>query len=128
MPYKDPDDPRKKQVALRSSAKYYANNKKKVLQATYKNKREYRAKWIAFKATLKCAFCGENHPATLDFHHSDRTKKDNEVSTYTRQHQYARAMEEVKKCIVLCANCHRILHYKERMGLLKKKKPHRSGA
>ena len=128
MPYKDPDDPRRRQVALKSSAKYYANNKQKVLQATYKNKRQNREKWIAFKATLMCAFCKENHPATLDFHHSDPTKKDNEVSTYTRQHQYTRAMEEVKKCIVLCANCHRILHYKERMSLLKKKKPHRSGA
>ena len=30
-------------------------------------------------------------------------------------------IEEMKKCIVLCSNCHRILHYEERKENINKK-------
>ena len=129
MPYKDPNDPRKKQALRRGSAKHYQQNKVKVLLATYRRKQEEKKKWFEFKCSLRCAFCGQNHPATLDFHHEDPSKKDREVSYFVKNYQYKRAMEEVKKCLVLCANCHRILHFKEHFALKKKrKKPRRSGA
>jgi hypothetical protein len=116
-------------VLRRGSAKHYANNKEKVLRATQNNKRKNKKKWLEFKSTLACKFCGENHPAALDFHHEDPSQKDREVSYYVKNYQYARAMEEVKKCMVLCANCHRILHFNEHRTLKKRrKKPHRSGA
>ena len=37
MPYKDPNDPRRKESLRKGSAKYYANNKEKVQKLTYKN-------------------------------------------------------------------------------------------
>jgi hypothetical protein len=129
MPYKDLNDPRRRQALRRGSAKHYANNKAKVLKTTQNNKRKNKKKWLEFKSTLACKFCGENHPAALDFHHEDPSQKDREVSYYVKNYQYARAMEEVKKCMVLCANCHRILHFNEHQTLRKKrKKPRRSGA
>ena len=127
MPYKDPNDPRKKQALRRGSANHYKKNKLKVLIATYKRKKEEKEKWVAFKASLKCSYCDQNHPAALDFHHKDPKQKNREVSYYVKNYQYTRAMEEVKKCLVLCANCHRILHFDE-IAKRQKKKPHRSGA
>ena len=56
-------------------------------------------------------FCGESDLACLDFHHVDGTKEGN-VSTISGR---KKMMEEIAKCIVVCANCHRKLHYgKER--------------
>ena len=125
MPYKDPNDPRKKQVSRRGSAKHYKQNRVKVILASYRRKQEQKKKWFEFKCSLRCAYCGENHPATLDFHHEDPSKKDREVSYFVKNYQYKRAMEEVKKCLVLCANCHRKVHFGEQQ---KRKKPRRSGA
>ena len=129
MPYKDPNDPRKKQASRRGSAKHYEQNRVKVILASYRRKQEEKKKWFEFKSSLRCAYCGQNHPATLDVHHEDPSQKDREVSYFVKNYQYKRAMEEVKKCLVLCANCHRILHFKDHSALKKKrKKPRRSGA
>lgn len=56
-----------------------------------------------------CRFCGENEPVALDFHHIDQTQKDTEVVklvSYSR----LRLKEEIRKCAILCSNCHRKLH------------------
>jgi predicted HNH restriction endonuclease len=43
----------------------------------------------------------------------DRTDKQS-VHFLVKNYRFAAAMEEIKKCIPLCANCHRILHWEER--------------
>ena len=68
-------------------------------------------KWIEeYKAGLKCSNCSENHPATIDFHH--RSGKEFEIS-YMVANGYSidKIKKELKKCVVLCSNCHRKLHY-----------------
>jgi hypothetical protein len=55
-----------------------------------------------------CSQCPENHPACLDFHHK-HGKKFNLAPNMTKSKQ--ELLEEVRKCIVLCANCHRKHHY-----------------
>ena len=110
MPYKDPKDPRKKEAQKRGSAKHYATNKEKVLVVNAKHRKNKRTEWQAFKATLACTQCGFNHPAALDFHHIDRTNHQS-VNRLAGDGKYAQAKEEIKKCIALCANCHRIHHY-----------------
>lgn len=69
------------------------------------------------KSALKCARCPESHPATLDFHHLDPAQKDRSVAKAVIQGWSIERLErEIAKCLVLCANCHRKLHYEERLA------------
>ena len=64
------------------------------------------------KENLECARCGENHPATLQFHHRDPQKKDFNLSEAVNDgYSIERIKREVAKCTVLCANCHAKEHY-----------------
>lgn len=64
---------------------------------------------------FKCSVCGENRVATLDFHHRDPSKKDGNISVITqRGWSKSKILKEIEKCDILCANCHRMLHYEER--------------
>ena len=66
------------------------------------------------KSERKCAKCGENRGYCLDFHHLDPTKKDNTVARLTsNNYRLDKVYEEIEKCIVLCANCHREFHFLE---------------
>jgi 5-methylcytosine-specific restriction endonuclease McrA len=63
------------------------------------------------KMKYGCTHCGYNKDSVaLDFHHVDRADKFINVSSYWRTSmvQFKKIREEWKKCIVLCANCHRI--------------------
>jgi hypothetical protein len=120
MPYKDKTIKQTKQKTYANT--YYQNNKAKVLATTKASVKKYKEQWRSFKATLSCVKCGQNHPATLDFHHIDSSTKEASVNKLIKYRAFKRAMEEVKKCVVLCANCHRIHHHDERENKKAKKK------
>ena len=61
----------------------------------------------------KCAKCGEDRVYILDFHHIDKNKKDFTIGKI-KKGNLDLIQEEIDKCIVLCANCHREFHYLER--------------
>ena len=63
------------------------------------------------KSTGRCA-CGEARLACLDFHHKDLTSKRFGLSDGDK-HSIKDIDAEIRKCIVVCANCHRILHAEE---------------
>ena len=66
-----------------------------------------------------CAHCWyKDEPVALDFHHTDRANKFLAVSSYWRTSmiQFKKIKEEWKKCIILCANCHRIEEKRIRNG------------
>lgn len=95
---------------------YYIRNKaKEVRYAIARNipiKKKVREDFQAYKTSLSCAECGENHPATLHFHHTDPLAKESDVSRLvicglSRK----RIMAEIQKCVVLCANCHAKVHW-----------------
>lgn len=59
----------------------------------------------------KCERCGYNRcMEALEFHHIDPTKKDFNVSSRGHTRSWKRVKEELDKCVLLCANCHRELH------------------
>jgi hypothetical protein len=74
---------------------------------------EKRQEWIAeYKAIHPCGRCGFNDIRCLEFHHRDPTDKAFKIgTTYTSQKKLE---DEVAKCNVLCANCHRIVEWEHR--------------
>lgn len=77
-----------------------------------------RRDWIdEYKAAHGCARCGLKDARVLDFHHEDMTTKEFAVSDF-HYHQYNmdKVKEEIAKCMVVCANCHRILHHEHRQN------------
>jgi hypothetical protein len=119
MPYKDPKVKKAKHAEY--SREHYLKNQADTRQRTKDIKAKEKAKWYLFKSTLKCTHCGFGHVATMDFHHEDPSTKEGSVHQFISNGQFAKAYEEIKKCIVLCANCHRVHHYDERAK--KKKTP-----
>jgi len=112
MPYKDPAKKKEKQKEY--AKKYYEANKDKIIAASGKARRSKRAEFAAFKSRLSCTKCGENHPATLDFHHVIPNPANKKITELIRAGRFNFAMEEIMaKCIVLCSNCHRKHHYAE---------------
>lgn len=59
----------------------------------------------------KCIRCGYDKCVdALEFHHIDETTKSINPSIAIYRWSFDRAFEELKKCILICANCHRELH------------------
>ena len=88
----------------------YYETHKQINFARAKSHREKRRQEI--KQDLKCAQCGESHPACLVFHHIDPTQKEYTIGyMLNRSYSLDRINVEIAKCIVLCANCHSKLHY-----------------
>lgn len=74
---------------------------------------EIKQWFIEYKKTLKCSNCSEKRHYCLDFHHRDpKTKSFNFKKVIGKQlYGRDRLLEEVAKCDVLCANCHRAHHW-----------------
>lgn len=116
MPYKDKDKERewiKKNKERRKvyQAKWHQENKERRLNKLYEDRQKRAEEFEEYKKTLKCSKCGFSHPAALDFHHKNDTKKDYNISEQIRYKSFDDIKKEVEKCVVLCANCHRILRY-----------------
>jgi len=94
---------------------HYHKNKQKYIDKA-RNYTHSMIEWfIELKKTLKCENCPEDRYWVLDFHHRDPNKKDIEVSKLIRLGSKKKILNEIKKCKVLCSNCHRDLHYQEKM-------------
>ena len=104
MPYKKIEDRRK------CRNRWYANHSESEKQHTKRRKLEIKRWFQEYKSKLKCSKCSENCPPCLDFHHKE--KKDMLIPQMVNGgYSKKRILAEIKKCKVLCANCHRKLHY-----------------
>ena len=91
---------------------WYNRNKEHAKKKVRERKQDIAEWFKEIKNTLSCIFCGENHPATLDFHHRNPEEKDILLARVTSNGwSKERILKEIEKCDVLCANCHRKLHY-----------------
>jgi len=105
------------------SKRWYENNAAKHKAGSNRNKRSIRNRWVEFKESQACTHCGFAHPAVIDFHHVVRDKTSKKVNHLVTDGSLKRAIEEATtKCIPLCANCHRILHWDEQAELREKRK------
>jgi hypothetical protein len=62
----------------------------------------------------QCADCGlqTDIVAVYDFHHKDGGEKTAGLSDFLTLKNWQRMQEELDKCVLLCANCHRALRPK----------------
>lgn len=58
----------------------------------------------------ECKKCGDTRTWVLDFHHKNPSEKDFTVAKLKKSNKDV-IKQEIDKCIVLCANCHREFHY-----------------
>ena len=88
------------------SYKYYLGNKSRTDQV-----RRHKMRALVNYLGGKCRRCGyKKCVAALDFHHKDpKTKRLLISQSLTMSIEVL--IEEADKCELLCANCHRELHY-----------------
>lgn len=114
-----------KQKSRSAALKWYHNNKEKAAQKAKKWREENR-QYILDKQRLdkrkrkdlaieylggKCSQCLQIvHPSAYEFHHTDPSTKDRDPSKML-QLSWKRLSLELDKCVLVCANCHRFLHY-----------------
>jgi hypothetical protein len=87
---------------------YEKNKTKHIAQSGINRKRERNRRHILmlkYYETHPCVDCGETHPATLDFDHQG--DKRTEVSKLLNSHGWQAVLDEINKCEIRCANCHR---------------------
>lgn len=90
------------------SKDWYSNNKERQKANAMRNARITRKAFSEWKRSLSCSVCSESFHACLDFHHLG--DKDSEISKLICNVGIDRVVEELNKCVVLCANCHRKVH------------------
>lgn len=102
MPFKDPEKRReyKKEWHKR-------NRRPKDKQTSLQRKKD-----IARKARqMPCFACKQEfHYCAMDLHHVDPSQKEKSISTLIKSGGYEALENEIKKCVPLCSNCHRLVH------------------
>lgn len=64
-----------------------------------------------YKENNKCFICSEDNPSVLDLHHIDPNEKEIGLSrAIASKWSNKRIDKELAKCVVLCANHHRLVH------------------
>ena len=93
-------------------SKHYHANKEVYLEVQKKRKRDRKLKAIEYKGN-KCYDCGNSfHQSVYEFHHLDpSTKEANPASL--KSASWEKFKEELDKCVMLCANCHRMRHWSQ---------------
>lgn len=75
------------------------------------HRRKIKEELVTYKGG-KCEKCGyDKCIAALDFHHINPEEKDFSISNSNIYKNIEALKQEVDKCILLCANCHREIHY-----------------
>jgi hypothetical protein len=93
---------------------WYQRHRERLLEKRRQHNEELR-KWLRrYKSKLRCVICGENHPAILQFHHRDKANKSFTIADVVRRATSLKQItNEIKKCDVLCVNCHAKRHWRE---------------
>ncbi|MGB6839188.1 MAG: hypothetical protein WBE27_02885, partial [Microgenomates group bacterium] len=109
-----------KQCMKLRGRRYYHENKKRQLPLALARTRKARKQKSEFIREIKnkaCIDCGLKYPHyVMDFdHRNDDDKIINVAHAVTRNWSLTRIKEEIEKCDVVCANCHRIRTFKDKL-------------
>lgn len=102
MPYKDPE---KQKAAV---ARYFQENKSRLQKSKNVKRNLYRRRIQEVKESTPCADCGFKYPHyIMDFDHLPGSEKLFDIATVALCPSAEALEEEIKKCDVVCSNCHR---------------------
>lgn len=74
---------------------------------TQKRRVKHRERFRKMKDGKACELCGwRDDPSLLQYDHLDPSTKKNDVSVLAGQGSPFKAMEEIRKCRLLCPTCH----------------------
>ena len=112
MPYKNREDQKK------ASAAHYKKHKEQYKLKAKRRNRNQR-KWARefvhrIKSKLSCVDCGESDPIVLEFDHICGEKIHNIADMVNQSYSIETIKNEIRKCQVRCANCHRKKTYQRR--------------
>lgn len=106
MPYKRRED------RAAAAAKHYRNNKKKIISRSSARNKRQKKKNKEFvhrvKRRFSCVDCGESNPIVLEFDHVRGEKRKNIADMVVNYYSIKTIKNEMRKCDIRCANCHRI--------------------
>ena len=87
---------------------HYEKNRERYIEQAGKRRlnRERTLFFIEFFKAHPCVDCGEGDPVVLDFDHVGDDKLFN-VGQAFRDRNWQSILDEIEKCEVVCANCHR---------------------
>lgn len=106
------------QKAREARRRWYYKNRTHARNKIKDRLRELKEWWQKYKEGFKCSKCPENHPACIEFHHKSDDKEINVSHAVMSGWSKERILEEVAKCDILCANCHRKEHWSAKDGRL----------
>ena len=93
--------------------RFYSRNKSYFRSKNIRRRKEL----IDFVNSFKqgpCIDCGVKYPHyVMDFDHRDRKTKLDNINKMINHHSYSKEkiLNEIKKCDLVCANCHRMRSY-----------------
>lgn len=92
--------------AERERRKRYKRNSREKKQAVV----------LEYLSTHPCVDCGIQNPIVLDFDHINQADKTAGIADLICMHQIGleKIKEEMEKCEIRCANCHRIKHFQDK--------------
>lgn len=117
---KDGVHPWCKECCRQDAKKFYKRNpdpyRKRASACRKQRQQKLLAEADRIKQEVGCKACGEKRLCVLDFHHLvGNSKGKNEGMPVSRAacQSNKRFREELAKCVVVCANCHRKVHADE---------------
>jgi hypothetical protein len=73
--------------------------------------RQKRKQELVYIMGGKCVLCGyDKCIAALEFHHIDKSQKERQLSS-GNCHSWEEDVKEVKKCALVCSNCHKEIEF-----------------
>lgn len=87
--------------------RYKSKDQHKVIARTKFWRVEMRNRINTIKTDNPCCLCGEKVLSCIDFHHLESDDKDHSISKFK---SWEVTLAEIRKCVALCANCHRKIH------------------
>lgn len=86
---------------------------KRNVERVQNKRRGVKIKAVEYKGG-KCNKCGYNKClGAMEFHHLDPKEKDFSIGNKGYTRSWDKVKEELDKCVLLCANCHREEHNKD---------------